>query len=141
MLVRVIAVVAIAVLMWGVESLDPMPLLVWCVPALLLVNALRAPSIIAARGLTFRSAVTSLYYRDPDGNLVELQVDNFATPDEATAYMRGPEYGADAVGVGFLPEAMQAALAAGTPKAVLQTRKWALESSPGLPNPIIELTR
>ena len=38
---------------------------------------------------------TSLYYRDPDGNMVELQIDNFASADAATAYMLGPEFAAD----------------------------------------------
>jgi hypothetical protein len=33
---------------------------------------------------------SSLYHRDPDGNFVELQVDNFVTPEEATSYMEGP---------------------------------------------------
>ena len=30
----------------------------------------------------------SMYYRDPDGNSVELQVDTFGSMDEAKAYMR-----------------------------------------------------
>ncbi len=94
------------------------------------------PAVPIQHGVT-----TSLYYRDPDGNLVELQVDNFATPEEATAYMRGPEYGADAVGVRFLPELMRSALAAGTSAKEIQTRKWALAASPALPDPLLELTR
>lgn len=89
------------------------------------------PHVPVQHGVT-----TSLYYRDPDGNFVELQVDNFATPEEATAYMKGPEYAADAVGVGFLPDLMMAARASGTPSEILQTRRWALESSPGLPSPL-----
>lgn len=93
------------------------------------------PAVPIQHGVT-----TSLYYRDPDGNFVELQVDNFETPDQATGYMRGAEYAADAVGVGFSPEKMLAALAAGTPETVLKTRKWALETSPGLPNPLIVLS-
>lgn len=34
---------------------------------------------------------TSLYYRDPDGNQIETQVDNFETAEEATAFMNSPE--------------------------------------------------
>ena len=30
---------------------------------------------------------TSMYYRDPDGNRVELQIDNFATAEEGQAWM------------------------------------------------------
>ena len=69
---------------------------------------------------------TSLYYEDPDGNRVEMQIDNFATPDEATAYMQGPEFDGDAVGPFFSPEAMLAGLRAGVPAAELTTRAWAL---------------
>jgi hypothetical protein len=32
---------------------------------------------------------TSLYYRDPDGNEVELSVDNFPTKEECAAFVRG----------------------------------------------------
>jgi catechol-2,3-dioxygenase len=69
---------------------------------------------------------TSLYYEDPDKNFVEMQVDNFATPDQATAYMHGPEFDADAVGPAFSPDALLASLEAGVPAAELTTRAWAL---------------
>ena len=94
------------------------------------------PAVPIQHGVT-----TSLYYRDPDRNMIELQVDNFATPDEATNYMRGPEYGADAVGVSFIPEVMLEALRSGVSKDVLMTRTWALQACPNMPNPLIELTR
>lgn len=93
------------------------------------------PQVPIQHGVT-----TSLYYRDPDGNFVELQVDNFATPDEATAYMTGPEYAADPVGVGFEPEAMLEARRAGADEAELRTRAWALRTSPDLPNPMAALS-
>lgn len=79
---------------------------------------------------------TSLYYQDPDGNFVELQVDNFATPDEATAYMEGAEYGADPVGVCFSPDLMLLERRNGTPTDVLQSRAWAMRTSPDLPSPV-----
>lgn len=34
---------------------------------------------------------TSLYYRDPDGNELELSVDNFATKEEGLAFVRSEE--------------------------------------------------
>lgn len=68
---------------------------------------------------------TSLYYRDPDGNMVELQIDNM-TPDEATAYLGGDEYRRDPFGPSFDPGAMLAALRSGTPESGLTTRAWAL---------------
>jgi catechol-2,3-dioxygenase len=70
---------------------------------------------------------TSLYYRDPDSNTVELQIDNFPTADEATAYMRGAEYTADTAGPTFDPEAMAVALESGTPVSELTTRAWAAQ--------------
>ena len=69
---------------------------------------------------------TSLYYRDPDGNMVELQIDNMP-PDKATQYLRGEEYSSDPLGPSFDPDAMLAALRAGTPKSELTTRSWALK--------------
>lgn len=80
------------------------------------------PRVPVQHGVT-----TSLYYRDPDGNMVELQIDNFDTAEEATAYMEGQEYSADPIGPSFEPDAMAAALQAGTPEQVLTTRAWAQE--------------
>jgi catechol-2,3-dioxygenase len=68
---------------------------------------------------------TSIYYRDPDGNMVELQIDNMAS-DEATNYMRGEEFSQDPFGPSFDPDTMLAALRAGTPESELTTRAWAM---------------
>jgi len=46
----------------------------------------------------------SMYYRDPDGNSVELQVDAFATMDEAKAYMRSDSFRNNPIGVLYDPE-------------------------------------
>ena len=78
---------------------------------------------------------TSLYYRDPDGNMVELQIDNFASAEEANAYMSGPEFAADPIGPAFDPQAMLDARQAGSPVAALTTRAWALAGTP-MPDPI-----
>lgn len=67
---------------------------------------------------------TSIYYRDPDGNKVELQIDNMA-PAEATEYLHGDEFAADPIGPSFDPDAMLAALRSGTPESELITRVWA----------------
>lgn len=79
------------------------------------------PRVPVQHGVT-----TSLYYRDPDGNTVELQVDNFGTPDEATDYMHGPEYAADPIGPSFDAEELARAYKAGAPESELKTRAWAL---------------
>ena len=48
----------------------------------------------------------SMYYRDPDGLRVELQIDIFATMDEAHAYLTGPDFAENPIGVIFDPEQM-----------------------------------
>jgi catechol-2,3-dioxygenase len=93
-----------------------------------------SPKVPIQHGVT-----TSLYYQDPDGNFVEMQIDNFATPQEATNYMEGPEYGADNVGVGFKPALMQQARADGATVETLTTRAWALETAPDLLSPLAAL--
>jgi catechol 2,3-dioxygenase-like lactoylglutathione lyase family enzyme len=87
------------------------------------------PAVCIAHGVT-----TSMYYRDPDRNFVELQIDRFAGPDQATAYMLGPEYAADSVGPAFDPEELLAARRAGASVEELSDRAWALKSE--LPNPL-----
>jgi len=57
----------------------------------------------------------SMYYADPDGNQMEFQVDCFASNEEANAYMQGPHFAANPIGVEFDPEAWLAKLRAGTP--------------------------
>jgi catechol-2,3-dioxygenase len=69
---------------------------------------------------------TSLYYEDPDGNQVEMQIDNFDSADDATDYMRGPEFDADPIGPVFSPAAMAEAFKAGVPVPELTSRAWAI---------------
>lgn len=78
------------------------------------------PRVCVQHGMT-----TSLYYRDPDGNAVELQIDNFASAGEATRYMHGPEFSQDAVGPTFDAAVLAEAFDAGVPVAELTTRQWA----------------
>lgn len=82
---------------------------------------------------------TSLYYRDPDGNTVELQIDNFAKPDDATAYMCGAEYATDPVGPSFDAQVMREALAGGATPDELTTRKWAIDAGPPIADPMARL--
>ncbi len=49
---------------------------------------------------------TSMYYHDPDGNGVELQVDNFADVADCKAYMRGPAFAANILGIEFDPKVL-----------------------------------
>jgi catechol 2,3-dioxygenase-like lactoylglutathione lyase family enzyme len=66
---------------------------------------LRARGIEPVRCIN-HGPTTSMYYQDPDGLRVELQVDNFATADEAHAYLEGPDFAANPIGVIFDPEAL-----------------------------------
>lgn len=47
---------------------------------------------------------TSMYYRDPDNNRVELQIDNFATVAELQGYFQSAAFAANPVGVTYDPE-------------------------------------
>jgi len=62
---------------------------------------------------------TSMYYRDPDNNRVELQIDNFATPAELQAYFQSPAFDANPVGVTYDPEQLCRDYEAGMPMADL----------------------
>jgi len=82
---------------------------------------------------------TSIYYRDPDRCLVELQIDNFASAAESTAFMASQEYSDDPLGPVFDPERMRDALAAGVPESELLTRAWA-RADPQSPSALERMT-
>jgi hypothetical protein len=46
----------------------------------------------------------SLYYRDPDNNVLETQFDTFENSDDANDYMASPDYAENPIGVDFDPE-------------------------------------
>jgi catechol 2,3-dioxygenase-like lactoylglutathione lyase family enzyme len=58
---------------------------------------------------------TSMYYRDPDNNRVELQIDNFATPAELDGYFHSDAFAANPVGVTYDPEQLVRDYEAGVP--------------------------
>lgn len=65
---------------------------------------------------------TSLYYYDPDGNMLETQVDNFATADEANEYMHSPAFAENPIGADFDPEELIERIKAGEDEASLKKR-------------------
>jgi catechol-2,3-dioxygenase len=65
---------------------------------------------------------TSMYYKDPDGSRVELQVDNFADAAEANAWMRRGEFAANPIGVVFDPDDLLARYENGEPLEQLTRR-------------------
>jgi catechol-2,3-dioxygenase len=72
----------------------------------------------------------SMYYADPDGNQMELQVDSFDDADEANAFMNGPGFAANPIGVEYDPEEILAKIRAGTPGSAFLRRKSDLPVSP-----------
>jgi len=73
----------------------------------------------------------SLYYKDPDGNRLEFQVDSFATAEEANAYMKSGAFATNPIGVQFDPEELVAQFESGVPEAKLLARP----EGPGAPIP------
>jgi catechol 2,3-dioxygenase-like lactoylglutathione lyase family enzyme len=73
----------------------------------------------------------SLYYKDPDGNRLEFQVDSFANAEDANAYMQGPHFAENPVGVPFDPRELVEQFRRGVPEAELLVRPVA----PGAPIP------
>lgn len=57
---------------------------------------------------------TSIYYTDPDGNMIETQVDNMGN-EEADAFMRGPYFAVNPIGVDFDPELLSERYKRGDP--------------------------
>jgi catechol-2,3-dioxygenase len=56
---------------------------------------------------------TSMYYRDPDGHQVELQVDNFATLDDLSAWFATGAFAKNPIGVEYDPDDLVARYQAG----------------------------
>lgn len=67
---------------------------------------------------------TSLYYQDPDGNRLELQVENFHTPEELQGWFKRPDFMENPVGVTFDPEELVAMYEAGASEAELVRVGW-----------------
>ena len=55
----------------------------------------------------------SMYYRDPDGNNLETQIDTFDTAEEATTFLMSEEFEENPYGVDFDPEEFVEKLKAG----------------------------
>ena len=64
----------------------------------------------------------SFYYRDPDGNDVEMQVDSFPDAETTNAWMRSDAFARNPIGVLFDPEEMIARRKAGVPDVDLMRR-------------------
>ena len=58
---------------------------------------------------------TSLYYRDPNGVQIELQIDNFASHEALAEWMRSGAFRHNPIGVEFDPDVLSARLERGDP--------------------------
>jgi hypothetical protein len=84
------------------------------------------PAFSLDHGLT-----TSLYYRDPEGNFVELQCDNFGDWQRSSHWMRtSPDFAANPIGTFFDPDKVLNAFKSGQPFATLQPAMRAGEFAP-----------
>jgi catechol 2,3-dioxygenase len=87
------------------------------------------PVLTADHGMT-----TAFYYQDPDGNSVELFVDNFGDWDKSTDYVRtSPEFHQNPMGTYIDPEQLMTARNAGATFADLHRRAYAGEFPPSRP--------
>ncbi len=76
-----------------------------------LYKRLKADGIVPVRPI--RHGLTlSMYYADPDGNLLEFQID-VLDPDAAAAFMAGPAFHANPIGEPFDPDELVARYEAG----------------------------
>ncbi len=65
---------------------------------------------------------TSMYYADPDGNQVELQIDNYDTVEEAGEFFHSPAFARNPVGVDFDPAELARRFHAGEDEAAIKQR-------------------
>ena len=79
------------------------------------------PAVPINHGLTL-----SLYYRDPDGNKVELQIDNFETMEQMKGFFRSNYFASNPIGVSFDPDELARQFHAGVPEA--EIRKYRSEA-------------
>jgi hypothetical protein len=61
-----------------------------------------------------------MYYRDPDGNKVELQIDNYDSVEELKGFFRSEAFEKNPIGVHFDPDEMTRQFHAGVPEAELK---------------------
>ena len=80
---------------------------------------LKAAGILPVRTIN-HGPTTSMYYADPDGNQVELQIDNYDTPEECHAWFVSPEFAKNPIGILFNPDDLATKFHAGIPAAQLK---------------------
>jgi catechol-2,3-dioxygenase len=84
---------------------------------------LKAAGIMPERTIN-HGPTTSMYYKDPDDNRVELQIDNFDTAEECNAYFYSEDFSSNPIGVLFDPEELAAKYHRGVAVADLKKRGY-----------------
>jgi catechol-2,3-dioxygenase len=84
---------------------------------------LKEQSILPAFSIN-HGTTTSMYYPDPDGNQIELQIDNFDTVEEGTEFMMSESFERNPVGVLIDPDTLLKRLQAGESAAELVCPTW-----------------
>jgi catechol-2,3-dioxygenase len=82
---------------------------------------LRAQGVAPYRCINHGPTV-SFYYRDPDGNEIEMQVDAFPDAASVNAFMRSEAFARNPIGTPVVPDELIAQRAAGVPDSVLLRR-------------------
>jgi catechol-2,3-dioxygenase len=83
---------------------------------------------------TDHGPTTSFYYEDPDGNSVELFVDNFSNWDKSTEYVRiSTEFSSNPLGTQVDPQLLVVARQAGMSFEELHRRAYAGDFLPTRP--------
>ena len=79
-----------------------------------------------------------MYYRDPDGGKVELQIDNYDNAQAMHDFMRSPQFEKNPIGVDFDPDELARGYHAGKPQSELtattRTRASIAPASPASAN-------
>ncbi len=64
---------------------------------------------------------TSMYYADPDGNQIEMQIDNISA-DEGTKFLQSPAFRDNPIGINYDPEELLEKYQSGVPVEELVVR-------------------
>lgn len=93
-----------------------------------LYKRLKADGILPYRPIR-HGPTLSLYYRDPDGNQLEFQIDLLA-PDDANAFLQGDAFKANPIGEPFDPDVLVARVESGAAADTLIFRSDQLSTTP-----------
>lgn len=85
-------------------------------------DRLRDEGIVPHRAIN-HGPTMSLYYKDPDGNDVEMQVDRFENARDAQEWMKGETFTANPIGVNIDIEDLRRRVAAGEAFASIMRRQ------------------